>query len=228
MTMSNKVMMSILAMDSYNRGDGAGIIVAGTKLGTATWVDKPLPDNSPEFGFYATTYEWNNARVISYRGTNFDFNSSEGGLLNSPGVKVMWRGWSVGAGCIENTQADLAIRYYEAVTGRSVWDATDTGGPITILTGHSLGGGLAGLVGSLSYRQTYAFDYMPFGAAAWAEVILSPHIRPADLRKSLEGAADLEVPCPDLSDMITRSPHGTLALLCSLTGAGPAVAVTRS
>lgn len=88
MTISNELFLAILAMDSYNRGygaglgdgvnvDGQGVDVdglgeAGAQIGTATVLNVPLPEGSEAAGFYAVAYAWNGQTVISCRGTNTD------------------------------------------------------------------------------------------------------------------------------------------------------------
>ncbi|HEY8602701.1 putative Ig domain-containing protein [Tsuneonella suprasediminis] len=63
----------------------------------------------------------------------------------------------------------MAIDFYEAVAG--VDSIYDTNGGTTILTGHSLGGGLAGYVGALGRVDSVGFDHMPFLQAAQAQAI---------------------------------------------------------
>ncbi|MGX0905406.1 hypothetical protein ACSSV8_004006 [Roseovarius sp. MBR-79] len=86
-------------------------------------------------GFYALAYDIGaggpeglaGTTVISYRGTDTSLDHSTG--------------WSVGAGNIDDwTRRSLALEFYTAVSGQSYRD-----GPASdvILTGHSLGGGLA-------------------------------------------------------------------------------------
>ncbi|MEM5494468.1 calcium-binding protein [Hoeflea sp. AS16] len=165
MTFSNELMLAILAMDSYNRGYDAGIgdgqnVVdgvdvdglgeAGSTIGSAVVLNFSLPQGSQAAGFYAVAYQWNGETVISYRGTD--------------GGWDYLKGWLIGAGLTSDwTQADEALAFYEAVTGQAY-----TAGPAanTIVTGHSLGGGLAGLVSALTGTQGYGFDHMPFGIAA--------------------------------------------------------------
>lgn len=165
------VFVSILALDSYNRGYGANVngLTESGKLGTAI-IRRFSPNQQSGWqsaGFYAIAYDWNGETVISYRGTNFDTTTTSQTILDSPLVRDAFNGWSVGAGFNEASQAGLAIRFYEDVTGRSVFERIG-GGP-TRLTGHSLGGGLAGFVGALAYRPAIGFDHMPYGLAAIGE-----------------------------------------------------------
>ncbi len=78
MTMSPELFMSILSMDSYNRGYDAGIsgLSESGGLGNAT-ITTTLSDVLETFeadaqaaGFYAIAYQWNGETVISYRGTD--------------------------------------------------------------------------------------------------------------------------------------------------------------
>ena len=149
MTISKDLFLSILAMDSYNRGYGAGISdgehvengvdlglgdAIGTTIGSATVSNRVSSDANgaaQSAGFYALAYDIGadgpeglaGKTVISYRGTDTS-------LDHSPG-------WSVGAGTIDDwTQAPLALEVYIAATGQSYRD-----GPASdvILTGHALG-----------------------------------------------------------------------------------------
>ena len=142
MTISNELFLSILAMDSYNRGYGEGIEGlggAGTQIGNATIKDSDIPAYSEQAGFYAVAYNWNGQTVISYRGTD-----NIGALGGGNGASDFWRGWITGAGVVlPGGQAQLAVDFYNSVTGGNVL-AGESGG--AVLTGHSLGGGLAGRV----------------------------------------------------------------------------------
>lgn len=81
--------LAILAMDSYNRGNGAGINDGGTgdtnglgdasdgsvRIGNATITynlqDAGITDAAQAAGFYAVAYETQYGTVISCRGTDF-------------------------------------------------------------------------------------------------------------------------------------------------------------
>ena len=73
MAISDDLFLAILAMDSYNRGYNAGLVVQGTQIG-----DAQLNQNSEIFGpgvdaaasFFAQAYSWEGQTVISYRGTD--------------------------------------------------------------------------------------------------------------------------------------------------------------
>jgi hypothetical protein len=74
--MNREVMLSLLALDSYNRGYGQSVggLSNSGMIGTVTIRRQSnITENSAEVaaGFYAIAYEWNNETVISYRGTNF-------------------------------------------------------------------------------------------------------------------------------------------------------------
>lgn len=55
--MNRKVFLSILALDSYQRGYAPGILgVEGNKIGAAIIKDVELPANAQATGFYASAY----------------------------------------------------------------------------------------------------------------------------------------------------------------------------
>jgi hypothetical protein len=87
MAMNRKVFLSILAMDSYQRGYAPGIkglpqLAAGAsvKIGTATLTsdsEAKLGPSAEAAGFYASAYQWGGETIISYRGTDFDVGQGE-------------------------------------------------------------------------------------------------------------------------------------------------------
>jgi hypothetical protein len=140
-------------MDAYNRGYDAGINDAGqgdldglgnadtepkSELATITRASDPNDPNRADVaaGFYALSYDTQYGQVISYRGTDnvdpFTWNH---------GASDLWTGWVFGAGPV-TSQIKLAQAFYEAATGADVFSSDGN----AILTGHSLGGGLAGPV----------------------------------------------------------------------------------
>jgi hypothetical protein len=142
MTTSKDLLLAILAMDSYNRGYGAGLEVSGTQVGSATiglTSTDPAANipNGQSAGFYAAAYTIgtgvdgiaSGSTVISYRGTNFDDK-----------VQLLWDvlfGWPVAVGVSMDTQARLALDFYTSAThGHSVNDGALSN---VYLTGHSLG-----------------------------------------------------------------------------------------
>jgi hypothetical protein len=145
-------------MDSYNRDYGAGLgseedglgSTPETKIGNASILsdsDILRDENGARLdqgaGFYAIAYTIGSGvdglasgtKVISYRGTSGD---SFWKVLTDA-----WNGYGTALGSPNNPQAYLAAEFYQAVTGTTNGDPRD--GDVT-LTGHSLGGGLAGLI----------------------------------------------------------------------------------
>ena len=123
----------------------------------------------PGDGFYAAAYRWagsigNDDTVISYRGTD-NFSPS---ILASDarGWSDIWGAWTVGLGLAQpSAQALDAFDFYRQVAHR---DSIFSSAPANlVLTGHSLGGGLAGLVSSISGARGVGFDHMPFGVSAY-------------------------------------------------------------
>jgi hypothetical protein len=81
-------------------------------------------------------------------------------------------GWSSSLGFSTASEAQEALTFYNQVVAR-------VGGPDNvILTGHSLGGGLAGFVADLNGVQADVFDNIPFGAAVYAETDDSSYTLP--------------------------------------------------
>ena len=77
MTTSKDLLLAILAMDSYNREYGAGLVVSGAQVGSATFKDHVASSISEttysdwqSSGFYAAVYDTPYGQVISYRGTD--------------------------------------------------------------------------------------------------------------------------------------------------------------
>lgn len=187
MTMNNVLMNAILAMDSYNRGydaaidlrprDAFGNIVLdtqnnyepmasdkdGVQVGTATIITNStvkLAATDDDIGFYALAYNYNGETVISYRGTDEPVTVPK--TVNVLGLDVLvdrYYGWSLAAGDLSSAQSLMAIDFYQTVQ-------TETSTDIS-LTGHSLGGGLAGYIGALYDHDATVFDSMAFQLAAW-------------------------------------------------------------
>ena len=108
--------------------------------------------------FYALAFYLpdTNEVVVAYRGTDDD-----GWTGDKP------TGWPIGVGLygLPETQAEKAFAFYNDVLA----DIADPSHPAHVastasisFTGHSLGGGLAGLVSSLNHKPAYVFDAMPF------------------------------------------------------------------
>lgn len=172
MSMDRNLFLAILAMDSYNRGYGfhiTGLTEEG-KLGNATLLTAPSQAGWEDAGFYAIAYQLPSGyiagltgKVISYRGTNFDPGDSVLGFFSSPLWSDIRSGWSVGAGW-PGGQAELALEFYKGVAGD---DADPRYANITT-TGHSLGGGLAGLAANVYNRDAVLFDHMPYAPVSVA------------------------------------------------------------
>ncbi len=147
------LLLAILAMDSYNQDYGAGLAHGSTTIGSSNLNDRPESVKIADWeaaGFYAASYTLaDGTTVISYRGTDA-----------SPDYT---RGWSIALGAVgEGTQAPLALDFYSSVLdGKTYQDGKQSK---VVLTGHSLGGLLAGYVAALSGTDALTFDHPPFGA----------------------------------------------------------------
>ena len=150
------LLLAILAMDSYNQGYDAGLDHGAKQIGSARIdTDSSVKLGETEtkaVGFYAAAYDVGGTTVISYRGTD-DLS------LNPFGAGDIFTGW-VSATGEQTGQTALAVDFYKAVTGETVYE---TSADNVTLTGHSLGGGLAGAVSWLSGKEALVFDHMPFG-----------------------------------------------------------------
>ena len=66
---ADDLMYAILAMDSYNRGDGASLEYVGLNIAQARVENIEVDDSAwQSAGFYAVAYQWNGETIISYRG----------------------------------------------------------------------------------------------------------------------------------------------------------------
>jgi len=136
MTLTDGLNYSILALDSYNRGYNPGVELNGSTISgltilprEAVGIDDPSYAAWQAANFYAAAYQDLSGNiVISYRGTDDPASDSVG--------------WSGGAG-FQTAQAELAAKFYYQVK------QAYPGATIT-LTGHSLGGGLAGLIAKMT------------------------------------------------------------------------------
>ena len=179
MTVSKDLLFALLSLDAYNRGFGAGLEDRETGLtnegiGSATiqrredlGVDKQIYDQWKDVGFHAEAYDTPYGTVIAYRGTDF-----------SPGDDISadaGHGWPVGGGNFFSLQALHAVNFLDAV------QPDDAPGSVA-LTGHSLGGGLAGFNAELFGNEPRLYDPMTYikavnnvrDYASRAEGILDP------------------------------------------------------
>ena len=115
--MNYELFISILAMDSYNRGYNQGVfgLSDSGQIGQATLITAPLPVGYISSGFYASAYDWNGLKVISYRGTdNYNIVDKTSDLYD---------GWTVGLGFNTATQAQMAIDYYQSITQMPIYNS---------------------------------------------------------------------------------------------------------
>ena len=167
--MNDNLFKVILAMDTYNRGYSSGVnlgvnpdtttvMLGNAEILLTTTALGAGRDRSA--GFYATAYKLSdNSVVISYRGTDqFSDGSGIGGdIINS---------YLVGGGSADLPQSRLAIEFYKAVATVLNPGNPDPYASNISVTGHSSGGGLAGLVGAIYHKTGVVFDNMAFKAAA--------------------------------------------------------------
>lgn len=171
MNISVDLLKAILSMDSYNRGYDAGIVFGinpgsnnysvdaqGTQIGKITINRNSsdlLQDTDAPIGFYALSYDYNGETIIAYRGTN-----DVDGIPNPVTDLDVYHGWSLGGGATDSQQGLKAVDFYNQVVAAGASNVT--------LTGHSLGGGLAGYVAELYGETAVGYNSMAFEAAASA------------------------------------------------------------
>ncbi|KEO89085.1 hypothetical protein EH31_13685 [Erythrobacter longus] len=211
--MNSDVFLSLLALDAYNRGYGSGLNGLDfeanvTKIGNATIKtdsEIEIGDTAEDAGFYAIAYDWNGETVISYRGTNFPndpFNptAEEYNAI----VADFLGGWSLFTGLEYPVQIDHAYDFLVDVTGTGFKGVDTLNGSSNItLTGHSLGGGLAGYAGSRGGLSTVVFDPIPYGSATNTQVANEAYAKTlADLGLQNASLLDLLVYFTDLDSVI--------------------------
>lgn len=170
---------AILAMHTYNVGANARMADLEIGIGHFTLL------NSISFsstGFAASAYQDNNGHIfISYRGT--DFNEGWADKLNGWGL-------GVGYGAYDTPQLVQAVQYYQHIA--DLYAANDLYGADITLTGHSLGGGLAGYVASVYGKHAVIFDTMVF-----EDGVEHDYSAATTAPTSTEGAFDLDLLYPN-------------------------------
>lgn len=143
---------ALFALDAYNRWEAPDDLAVpfGAKL----------VDQVQDGAFAAVAYylPGTNELVFAYRGTDHELTD---GLT----------GWPIGSGWYDSpqSQADLAFGFFNDVMADIAEPTHEYHSANTadvLFTGHSLGGGLAGLVASVNELPAFVFDAMPFTQAA--------------------------------------------------------------
>ncbi len=162
MTISTELLMAVLSMDAYNREYNSGIDgLNASKVGQASIIDRTAVGiGAPEYqawqsaSFYAVAYQMTDNSIdglvegeiiISYRGTDERF--FELPLVDLPII----------TGDYDEQQVQLAMQFHSAI-------AATAENPI-FLTGHSLGGGLAGMTAAAFDEQSLLVDPIGFVGA---------------------------------------------------------------
>ena len=165
---SNALINAVLAMDVYNRGVNAALAVSFDQIGGYELLGGSVTSTADSF--QAATYQLigdSTTRILAFRGTD-----------DLPDTLA----WLGGAGLTGwPTQFPDAEAYYQT------WATTQH----VSLTGHSLGGGLAGYIAALNDKPAYTYDAMPFEFAAevrydqlhgfWSALASNPAARYADI-----------------------------------------------
>jgi hypothetical protein len=135
--MNRDLFLAILAMDSYNRGYGKGVVVAGAsdgvdngeidrKIGNATIILQDTSEAALAASFFAIAYDVSGAgidgltgTVIAYRGS--DYEDTNGDILRS---NDLWQGWELRCHVRYTLIIDCAANLCAA---RRLWPQTPTG-----------------------------------------------------------------------------------------------------
>jgi hypothetical protein len=166
---SSALINAVLAMDVYNRGVNPALVVSFSQIGDYEVIAGSIVSTADSF--QAATYQLVGdpaTRILAFRGTD--------DLADVPS-------WLGGAGLTGwPTQFPDAEAYY------ATWATTAH----VSLTGHSLGGGLAGYIAALNDKPAYTFDAMPFEFAAevrydqlhgfWGALASDPQARYCDIQ----------------------------------------------
>ena len=175
MAVSRNLYLALLSIDVYNRDYDTVVTVEGDMIGDVSVIDPASYDpfgsllyDWQSTGFYALAYDTSavdtivDPYVFSYRGTN---PSPGEDFLTSPIWLDASNGWTAAVGFPggDGGQASQAVDFYSIVLA----DLDADGGEVTI-TGHSLGGGLAGLVANVFGEEALLFDHMPYEYASQA------------------------------------------------------------
>ena len=159
--MNPDLFLAILNMDSYNRGYNPGILdlplrgqIGNARIGSLDLlgVDEAKYAEWQSVGFYAASYHLNGENVLVYRGSD-------------DRVLDVIDGYGTGIGLSFSPQAILALEAAQNLAGFSRYSANHQSMQNLVLSGHSLGGGLAGYVGGLYGSKAVLYDPMMFSAA---------------------------------------------------------------
>ena len=137
--------MALLSMDVYEQGD-QGLNPGGD---VGLFARSGAPSVGGVSGFFAQSYSFSGGTVIAYRGT-YGIND----------VLTGWAGGFIGSTTLA-PQYGYAAEFYQQVNGNSIASNSNI-----YLTGHSLGGGLAGFAGALYGESATIFDNINFMGAA--------------------------------------------------------------
>jgi Ca2+-binding RTX toxin-like protein len=202
-------MLALLSLDAYSRGVNAKLqtksgLALDEQIGTFTWqlTSDDMPGASA-VGFSASSYTLSDGEtVIAYRGTDLNFDSVDGALGS---IFDVLTGWTSSFGVFGSDVSQIKLQpyyaenFYELVTNKDLHtgEAVNAGEATlsnVIITGHSLGGSLAGYIGSLSHSETVIFNEIPYLGLALTSAIndfLGPLVDPTDVQNLTNQLVDL-------------------------------------
>lgn len=177
---SDDLFTAILAMDAANRGYYQSINLSGNQIGRATIIENSsvLIASDEDVSFFAQAYSYDGGVTISYRGTDDQ-------LIDEV------TGWPLGAGDGNSIQGLMALDFYQYIFN-TISTNID-------LTGNSMGGGLAGFVGSIQNQDAVIFNSMAYyqGAVDFLNPVLPNQFVVSGYRVSGEWL-EFEPDAPDL------------------------------
>lgn len=217
---------AILAMDSYSRDYLQAVRadtshdITETALGAATILltsedEEAVTGNAQDTGFYAIAYQYVDGNddlqtVISYRGT-------DEGLFSG---NDRYKAFPIGGGWPDTPQSKMAFEFYQSVYALASAESYPDE-PNIALTGHSLGGGLAGLVAATYGLDAVLFDNLAFetsvdtlfsnynswkdDTSAYAATYADEHLAGETL------GVPTMMPSPEFLSLVFGSPSGTLS-----------------
>src|SRR5712671_405347 len=190
---------AVLSLAAYVEGRNNANLLKSLPPGVGIVSNPDLAHFSdPISGFEASTFFYDGKVVISFAGTRFDEHFNAAMLPDLAADALLGLGFT-------SKQIFLAAEFYEKVKQQY--------GDNIVFTGHSLGGGLAALMGVFFNKEAVTFDPAPFRLSATLDMahkvdadLINKHLAfDADLESYVTTESSLAVAIPDLIQKILAS-----------------------